>query len=331
LTRRRPAPHDGGSQPIPEVDPVRRRRLPAALLSLVLATLVVPPGLASAQGDQAPAGVTLTLEPVGDGTVTGLAVLTPRDADTAANVLAVGAPAGTIAVIHAGTCAAVDPAPVGLLGDVGTTGQLGSTIPVSFGIVADGMHVLALHAGLDLTTAIACGAIPRAAFVAPSGALTSAVPSMPVRTVAPTVPPTVPPSPSPDTACAGVDAWVTGTLARFDAVKAMGDDLASAMNAGMADYAQALADTSVAIQRLQIEQQQAAVPATAADAQEGVIKMLQKLVEAYDLMSQAYTTGNTAVLQQGLGAASEAQGLATSARTAIREVALPCGITVPAA
>jgi hypothetical protein len=64
--------------------PLRRRRLPAALLCHVLGTLLVPPALASAQCDQAPAGVTLGLEPVGDGTVTGLAVFTPRDADTAA-------------------------------------------------------------------------------------------------------------------------------------------------------------------------------------------------------------------------------------------------------
>jgi hypothetical protein len=59
--------------------------------------------------------------------------------------------------------------------------------------------------------------------------------------------------------------------------------------------------------------------------------MLQKLAEAYDLMAQAYTTGNTGILQQGLSAASEAQGLATSARTTVRNVATPCGITVPAA
>jgi hypothetical protein len=58
--------------------------------------------------------------------------------------------------------------------------------------------------------------------------------------------------------------------------------------------------------------------------------MLQKLADAYDLMAQAYTSGNTAVLQQGLSAASEAQGLATAARTAIRSIATPCGITVPA-
>jgi hypothetical protein len=248
-------------------------------------------------------------------------VLTPRDADTAANVLTVGAPAGAIAVIHAGTCAAIDPTPVGLLGDVGTTGQLAATVPVAFASVADGRHVLAIHPGLDLTTALACGAIPR------TDAPISSAP--PAASVAPTSAPT--PSPRPtDDACAGVETWVTQTLARFDAVKRMADDLNTTLNAGMAAYAQALADHALEAQRLQIEQQQGPVPATAADAQAAVIAMLQKVAEAYDLMAQAYTSGNTGVLQQGLAAASEAQGLAATARSAVRGVATPCGITVPA-
>lgn len=300
-----------------------RPRLLAALLSVPLVFGALVPGLAMAQSPgPAAAGATLALEPVGATTVTGLAVLTPRDADTAANVLTVGAPAGAIAVIHAGTCAAIDPLPVGLLGDVGTTGQLAATVPVSFATIADGAHVLAIHPGLDLATAFACGAIPRI-----DDPLGSAAPPA-AATTAPTVPPTA--APTTDTACAGVDAWVSATLSRFDAVKRMADDLTTVQNAGMAAYAQALAANAVAVQQLQIDQQGAAVPASAADAQAAVIRMLQKLAEAYDLMAQAYTSGNTAVLQQGLSAASEAQGLATAARTAMREVATPCGITVPA-
>jgi len=171
---------------------------------------------------------------------------------------------------------------------------------------------------------------PSAAPATPAAPTTApATPAAPT-TAAVTPPPTPVPAPTADPACVGLDAWVKDTLARFDAVKAMGDGLTTAMNAGMAAYAQALADTSLAIQRLQAEQQRAAVPASAGDAQASVIKLFQKLVDAYDLMAQAYTTGNTGVLQQGLAAASEAQGLATSARSAIRAVATPCGITVPA-
>jgi hypothetical protein len=283
---------------------------------------ILAPTFAVAQSPAPPSGATLTIEPVGASAVTGLAVLTPRDADTTANVLTVGAPAGAIAVIHAGTCEAIDPLPVGLLGDVGTTGQLAATVPVSFATIANGSHVLVVHPGLDLATAIACGAIPR--IDAPAA-------TMP-PTAAPTTIPTTPPTaaPTPDTACAGVDTWVAATLARFDSLKQMSDDLTTTMNAGIAAYAQALAANAVAVQQLQIDQGAAEVPASAADAQAAVIRMLQKLAEAYDLVAQAYTSGNTGVLQQGLSAASEAQGLGTAARTAIRGVATPCGITVPA-
>jgi hypothetical protein len=300
-----------------------RRRLLAVLSLAPLVLGALAPALAVAQSPAPAAGATLALEPIGTSTVTGLAVLTPRDADTAANLLTVGAPSGAIAVIHAGGCASIDPVPVGLLGDVGTTGQLAATVPVSFATIADGAHVLVIHPGLDLATALACGAIPRTdaplASVAPSAATSSVLP-----TLAPTSAPTA------DAACDGMDTWVAATLARFDAVKQMSDDLTTTMNAGMAAYAQALAANALAAQRLQIDQQGYAVPASARDAQAVVIRMLQKVAEAYDLMAQAYTSGNTSVLQQGLAAASEAQGLATAARTAIRSVATPCGITVPA-
>jgi hypothetical protein len=492
-----------------------RRRLPVALAACLALATALPATLATAQGSGS-ATAAVTLSPVGDSTVSGLAVLTPRDADTAANVVALGAPAGAMAVVHAGTCTAIDPTPVGLLGDVGTTGQLATTVPLAFGDIADGGHVVAIHPGLDLSTALACGAIPQVAtgpdggpsaapgasvvpgssdspasgrfdgarfgfaidwddpwqrqewdpgegyeglylsngtssvsFVAfelPGGDATacirdwegrllgllragtvadlqpvtdaeqpgdaeravgsyqylyktqddpagstiierdecrrlsdssvievtsdipaashdteaplvtalvarltttgtpsgsggpppSAAPTTPTTPTAPptpvvTAPPTPAPLPTPDPACEGVDAWVRDTLARFDAAKGIADEIGTSMNAGMAAYAQALSGASLAIQQLQIAQQQAVVPSAAAAAQADVIKMFQKLAEAYDLMGQAYTTGNTGVLQQGLSAASEAQGLAATARTGVRNAATPCGISVPAA
>ncbi len=311
---------------------MHRRRLCAALLSVLVMGGSVPAGLASAQATDDRHAATFTLEPVGGGTVTGLAILAARDGDTTANVLAIGAPAGSIAVIHGGTCAAIDPTPVGLVGDVGTTGQVAATIPVSFAVVADGAHVLALHPGIDLSATIACGTIPLVATTSTPAPGASAAPAPPTAAAPTQAAPTAAPTPEPtaDTACAGVEAWVTGTLARFDAVKAMADGLATAMNAGMAAYAQTLADTALSVQRLQIEQQQAVVPGPAKDAQSAVMDMLRKLAEAYDLMAQAYSTGNMAVLQQGLNAASEAQALGSSARSAVRQVATPCGITVSA-
>ncbi len=484
---------------------MRHRRLLAALLPALLIGGALPPGIALAQPAEDLEGVTLTLDPVGEEAVSGLAVLAPRGGDTAANVLAVGAPAGAMAVIHAGTCAAIDPTPVGLLGDVGTTGQLAATVPVAFASIADGAHVVAIHPGLDLSTTIACGAIPRAAaqdataapgassapgatsFVSPtygfsidwddpwrrldfqpgegyeglvlgngtsqvtivatrmepadatrcirdwegrllellrSGIVSDLQPMVdeqgqpmgggdaqratgayrflyktqtdpegsviierddcrrtadsvvlevtvdipadahdtqaplvealigrlattvtPSRSTAPatpaaatpgptavgTPPPTPVPAPTVDPACAGLDVWVRDTLARYAQLKAIADDVAVAMNSGMQVYAQALGQATVSVQQIQIAQQQQSVPSAAKDVQADIIKAFSKLAEAYDLMSQAYATGNTGLLQQGLNAASEAQATATSAIAAMRRVATPCNITVPAA
>lgn len=306
---------------------MRHRRLLAALLPVFLVGGSLPPALATAQSGGGLDLVTLELAPVGDATVTGLAVLTRRDADTAANVLAIGAPAGAMAVIHAGTCDAIDPLPVGLLGDVGTTGQLAATVPIPFAVIADGTHVLAFHPGLDLATAIACGAIPRSA-----GAGASAGPGAsghPVPTTAPTAAPV--PSPTADAACEGMDTWVADTLARYATLKSIATDLGVVANAGMDAYARALAQASVTVQQVIIDQQRAAVPDAAREVQADIIKAYQKLVEAYDLMAQAYATSDTGLLQQGLSAASEAQATATAASAAMRRVATPCGVTVPAA
>jgi hypothetical protein len=92
--------------------------------------------------------------------VDGLAVLSASEAGTAVQVLAVGAPAGLTAAIHAGDCAAVDPAPVGLLGEL-QDGQAQATVPLSLAAIGDGGYVVAFHPGLDLAAILGCGAIPR--------------------------------------------------------------------------------------------------------------------------------------------------------------------------
>lgn len=488
------------------------RRLPVTLAACLALTAIGSPGGSLAQ--DAPATAAVTLAPVGGSGVTGLAVLTPRDGDTSANIVVVGAAAGAMAVIHAGTCGAIDPAPVGLLGDVGTSGQLSTAVPVSFPSVADGAHVIAIHPGIDLSTTVACGPIPHVAsgaaapttpastapapgttgkptpanhyqsptfgfsidwedpwqrqtwdpgsgfeglsltrggssvaFVAfqhpdgnvttcirdwegrllellragtvadlqpvtdatqpsatssaeravgsyqylyktqadPAGStiverdecrrlsgsavieITADVPAadratamplvddlvarlmlsaVPTSSGTPTMAPTAPPAtaapptpqptaaptpePTPDAACAGMQAWVADTLSRFDALKQMGDDLNAAMSAGMQAYAQQLGADSLAVQQLLIAQQGAAVPAAAKDIQPNLIRMFQKLADAYDLMSRAYTTGDSGLLQQGLSTAGEAQTLANTTRSSIRNAATPCGITVPA-
>lgn len=109
----------------------------------------------------------VVIEPVGADGVRGMALLSPMaTGGTSVQLLVVGAPTDTFAVIHGGTCDAIDPTPVALLGDVSTTTQLTAATP--FQTLADGGHVLALHAGLDLTRAVGCGAIP-ATSVTPVG------------------------------------------------------------------------------------------------------------------------------------------------------------------
>ncbi len=459
--------------------------------------------LAQSSGDQR---VTVTIVAVGDTGLSGLAILTSDDAGTAANVLAVGAPAGTTAVVHAGTCAAIDPAPVGLLGDVSAAGQLSVVIPVPFSMVADGNHVVAFHPGLDLASTLGCGAVPLAATTATPGpggspgpasstaagirfdsatygfgiswtapwtrmgleavsgidgvrlgdgtsevilaghqvadgdavtcirdwegrllaalraggigdlapaagadgkpvdagdgqrsqgayqfsllsadapartiveradcrrlssqsvleitidipadalaaetvavdALLAAVTTTGVVTIdptpvpttaapatpAPTVAPTPVPTPTVDPGCAGMDIWVPATLARIDQLKGLAADAAAAMNSGMEVYANRLADNSLAVQQLLQAQRRDPVPTAVQQVQVDLLRMYQLLADAYDLLSQAYHTGDTALLQQGLGKANESESVASSTRRALREAASPCGITVPAA
>lgn len=136
--------------------PRRSWRVPASLLSMALAigTLAAPPTSA-----QDPVMASVLIEPVGTDGIGGLALLSPAaNGGTDVQILVAGAPTQTFAVVHAGTCDAVDPTPVALLGDVSTTSQV--TVANPFESLADGEHVLAVHRGLDLASAVGCGSIP---------------------------------------------------------------------------------------------------------------------------------------------------------------------------
>jgi hypothetical protein len=147
------------------------RSLAAALVSLLPLT-----GALSTSVIAQASGVTVTIDPVGGDGVAGLAILsTAGDGGTNVQILVADAPKDTLAVIHGGTCAAIDPSPVALLGDVSATSQV--ALPNPFGSLADGAHVLALHAGLDLAAAVGCGAIPAGAVPAGTPGSGSASPS----------------------------------------------------------------------------------------------------------------------------------------------------------
>ena len=478
---------------------LRPARFPSAVLALFVAAATLPPLATLAQSSADLPATTLTIDAVGANGLSGLAVLTPRDTGTAANVLAVGAPAGTTAVIHAGTCAAIDVTPVGLLGDVGAAGQISTTIPVPYTTVADGQHVVVFHPGLDLATALGCGQIPlvaatgtpqpggshaptasasatrydsstygfgigwavpwsqmgfdpvagidavrlsdgtsevvvaghqlsggdatacvrdwegrlldslragrisdlvplggadsnagdaqrsRGAYrfsllttgvparsigerldcrrlssdavleitidtptdaidaetaavdallagLTTTGVVVTATPTPVLATLPPPTPAaTVAPTPTADAGCVGMAAWVPATLARIDQLKGLSDDATAAANNGMEAYSRQLAANSLSVQQLLQAQRQDTVPVAGQKVQEDLLRMYQVLADAYDLLSQAYHAGDSALLQEGLGKANEADSLANSTRRTLREVASPCGITVPAA
>lgn len=128
--------------------------------SMVSVALVVT-ALAMPARAQDPIAAQVVINAIGADGVSGLALLAPAaDGGTSIQIIVARAPDDTFAVIHGGDCEAIDPTPVALLGDVSATSQV--TVTNRFAALADGGHVLALHAGLDLTTAIGCGPIPLA-------------------------------------------------------------------------------------------------------------------------------------------------------------------------
>jgi hypothetical protein len=110
--------------------------------------------------------LSVTIDPLGSEGLGGLALLAAAEDGTSVQLLVMGAAAGTSAVVHAGDCATIDPAPLGLLGDV-SSGQVQVTLPLPLSSLADGGHVIVLHPGLDLATALGCGSIPPAGRPAP--------------------------------------------------------------------------------------------------------------------------------------------------------------------
>ena len=138
---------------------------------------VLVPGTALAQ-DQAPGPVQVQVQAMGSTGVAGIALLAPAGDGTAVQVLVMGAPEGTSAVIHPGGCDVADATLVALLGDLGAGGQVQVTVPVPFETLADGGHVVAFHPGLDMTTLVGCGVIPAVA----------APPDVPAASLAPPAP-----------------------------------------------------------------------------------------------------------------------------------------------
>ena len=128
---------------------------------LVTTLVFAPMPTAGATAVDAPPGpLRVPLIPTEPSGPEGLAILAAVEAATTVQVLAPDAPEGTIATIHPGTCALLGADVVGLVGELGATGQAQATIPVPLSSLTDGGHAVALHPGLDFTSTLACGAIP---------------------------------------------------------------------------------------------------------------------------------------------------------------------------
>ncbi|HKZ91383.1 MAG TPA: hypothetical protein VJZ50_04530 [Candidatus Limnocylindrales bacterium] len=288
-----------------------RGRLPWSLaLSVALFGVLIPAEAALAQ-DPAPIPVQVQVSAVGASGVAGIALLYPAASGTAVQLLVVGAPAGTTAVIHPGRCDAPDSALVALLGDVGVSGQVQLTVPVSFEMLTDGAHVVALHPGLDMATQLGCGAIPAVVAPVPDGPDASAAPTpvpvdappalqpieaptsppTPEPTHAPTPGPTLAPTPTLDPACVGVEPWIAATEGRISRISEALSDLNTV--AGRYDlpaYLAGLASLEGEVQVMVSRQSQEVVPGVAGEVNGRAISAFETYVDAARQIYDSLTT-----------------------------------------
>ncbi|MEA2514970.1 MAG: eukaryotic-like serine/threonine-protein kinase [Thermomicrobiales bacterium] len=109
----------------------------------------------------------LTLDEQNGSGVSGLATLaeaTAKDGETVVKVLVAEAPPGAVALIHAGTCAELDPAPAFLLSPIDENGASATTIRASLrDLRVMDEYAIAIYTSVgDLSQPIACGEIPTA-------------------------------------------------------------------------------------------------------------------------------------------------------------------------
>jgi hypothetical protein len=126
------------------------------------ATAAVTP---EATGESALGPIGLTLNAANGSGVTGLATLSEakEGGQTVVQVLVVGAPAGSVAIVHAGTCANLDPTPAYLLSPIDANGASETTIKASLRDLRATKYAIAVYASVgDLSKPVACGEIPTA-------------------------------------------------------------------------------------------------------------------------------------------------------------------------
>jgi len=106
---------------------------------------------------------TITFQIVADGSTVGLVQVGANAKDSAKTDVKISAadlPAGSIALIHKGTCATFTSAPAYYLSNFDADGNSASTVKATFDKLTSGGYVVVIHESLDdLTKAYACGAI----------------------------------------------------------------------------------------------------------------------------------------------------------------------------
>jgi hypothetical protein len=243
---------------------------------------------------EAPTSVSVELAPVGPDGLGGLALLAPIEGGSSVQLLVVGAPAGTTAVVHAGDCAAIDPAPVGLLGDLGD-GQLQAELPLALETLADGGHVIVLHPGLDLALALGCGAIPAVDLVAPPPDSVAPLPAPSAAVVTGGAGASAAPTSAvPEPGCEGVAAWAEASAARLDTLEDLADEadrLATLFD--LPGYVAAIETYARAAEASAADQLSHPVPEIAQEANARALAAYATMVDAASLFLRYYTTEMT--------------------------------------
>jgi hypothetical protein len=284
-------------------------RSPSFAVALATALTLV---LAAPIAAQAPATIQVPLAAAAPDGPEGLAILSLADTGSAVQVLAPGAPDGTTAVIQRGTCDIPGMELVGLIGQIPATGQASAIVPVPLATLADGGHVVALHAGLDFATALACGAIPATPGLDPGPAAT--VPPGPGAT--PTAAPV-------DQACVGVPDWVamaTGHLDRFDRLEADLGRQTADFNAYMATLASTIGQVGVMVEDLRTS----LPPEAAADAHAQLLAAFEDSLLGGRTLSDALMAGDTGLYQQALSIGNQAREARLKVRTLVGELQGRC-------
>ena len=300
--------------------------------------------------------VRIDVAAVGESGVSALAFLTRTEDGTSVvaqlNTLTTDSPSGAI---RSGTCADLGD-PVELLGFVDGTGILDRTVGSSLESLADGTHILVLHAGGLDSPPIACGPIPgleAVNLVEPVEPVDVIEPVAPVETVQPvdviepaqpveTVQPVEPVEPVEpvgpvepvepiqpvDAECGPITAWTSVTnqrLDRFDELGKLADKAAESGDFGVYSQAvnQNLAELGSILQDMRAE----SVPSSLVEVDARLIANLDEIGQVAIAQLDAIAAGDQATFDALVTRSQELVRAYQALRGEIRAIDQRCGTT----